>query len=82
MSNLNSAPFPFEALMRAVHDTSEDGPVKRLRVSWHIFIELSKRTSLHPEGGGAMDFNGIPVICDPFLPEDAIVKEFPLTRET
>lgn len=76
MNGLNSGPFPFEALMRAVLDVSEDGPVKRLRVSWGIFMELNKHTTRHPVEDAALDFNGTPVICDAFLPEDAIVKEF------
>src|SRR5712691_4401915 len=76
MRLLSDSPFPFEALMKATLDISEDGPVKRLRVSWRIFIELNKHTTLHKCDGGALDFNGVPVICDPLLPEDAIVKEF------
>lgn len=76
MKMLPDSPLPFEALMTAILDVSEDGPVKRLRVSRQIFIQLSKHTTLHKRGGGALDFNGIPVICDPLLPEDAIVKEF------
>lgn len=76
MKSIASSPFPFEALMQAALDKSEDGNVRRLRVSWHIFLELSKLAAMHPNDSAALDFNGIPVICDPLLPEDAIVKEF------
>jgi hypothetical protein len=63
-----------------MRSTLEEPPVKCFRVSWRIFSELNKQTTLHPYHPGSLDFNGIPVIYDPNLPDDGIVKEYSVQK--